>query len=248
MKITVVTVCYNAADVIELTIKSVLAQTYHNLEYIIIDGKSADGTMEIVGRYADKISKIVSEPDTGVYDAMNKGIRLATGDYINFMNAGDTFSSETAVADVVKQTNPDMDVIFGDSIMVDYNGEKIVCLADTDVSMLKKRPVYRHNASFTRVELHKKVPFALEKKEKFKYALDYNHIFNIWKSGASFQKVDVNVVTWDKRGLSDRNVQNVKLMFAISHQFCKPNIKERLMFMYDYLKALRRDIVRKFNS
>lgn len=79
MKISVVTVCYNAADTIEKTILSVLNQTYHDIEYIIIDGGSTDGTVEIIRKYADKIAYWVSEPDKGIYDAMNKGIEVATG-------------------------------------------------------------------------------------------------------------------------------------------------------------------------
>ncbi|MDE6341273.1 MAG: glycosyltransferase [Muribaculaceae bacterium] len=245
MKITVVTVCYNAASTIEATIKSVLSQTYGDLEYIIIDGNSTDGTMDIVRRYADRISLIVSEPDSGIYDAMNKGIAAATGDYINFMNAGDTFSSADAVAEVARRIDPeDCDVAYGDSTMIDYDGVRRFSPADKDVTMLRKRPVYRHNASFTRTSLHKEVPFALDRRKDFRYALDYNQIFTMWHRGARFRKVDVDVVTWDKRGTSDRDMLNIKLMFAISHQFRCPTIGERVIMVYDYMKALRRDVVR----
>lgn len=91
VKISVITVCYNAVDTLEKTIQSVLEQTYHNIEYIIIDGGSTDGTVEIIHRYVDYLAYWVSEPDRGIYDAMNKGIERATGEWVNFMNAGDYF-------------------------------------------------------------------------------------------------------------------------------------------------------------
>ena len=99
--ISVVTVCYNAADTIEKTMLSVLNQTYHDIEYIIIDGGSTDGTVEIIRKYADRIAYWVSEPDKGIYDAMNKGIKVATGEWINFMNAGDEFVDEGVIEKLV---------------------------------------------------------------------------------------------------------------------------------------------------
>ena len=93
-RFSVITVTYNAEKVLEDTIQSVISQTYHHVEYIIIDGASKDGTMAIVNRYRDRISRVVSEPDKGLYDAMNKGIALATGDYLCFLNAGDSFHED----------------------------------------------------------------------------------------------------------------------------------------------------------
>ena len=118
MKISVVTVCYNAADTIEKTMLSVLNQTYHDIEYIIIDGGSTDGTVEIIRKYADRIAYWVSEPDKGIYDAMNKGIKVATGEWINFMNAGDEFVDEGVIEKLFQNRTIDtVGVVFGD----DYN-------------------------------------------------------------------------------------------------------------------------------
>ncbi len=122
LKISVVTVCYNAVNTIEETILSVINQTYDNVEYIIIDGGSTDGTVDIIRKYADggnevlnhhhRITYWVSEPDRGIYDAMNKGIAVATGDYINFMNAGDTFHNP-AVLERFAMSKPQADILGG---------------------------------------------------------------------------------------------------------------------------------------
>ena len=93
-KFSIITVTYNAEAVLEDTIQSVISQTYHHVEYILVDGASKDGTLSIIDRYRDRITRIVSEPDKGLYDAMNKGIRLATGDYLCFLNAGDSFHED----------------------------------------------------------------------------------------------------------------------------------------------------------
>ena len=88
-KFSIITVTYNAEKVLEDTIQSVISQTYHHVEYIIVDGASKDGTLSIIDRYRSRITTVVSEPDKGLYDAMNKAISLASGDYLCFLNAGD---------------------------------------------------------------------------------------------------------------------------------------------------------------
>lgn len=102
MKISIITVVYNNAQVIKNTIDSVLSQTYHNVEYIVIDGASSDGTVDIVNAYGTKIAKFISEPDNGMYDAMNKGIKLATGDVIGMLNSDDFYSSNDVLERVVQ--------------------------------------------------------------------------------------------------------------------------------------------------
>ena len=102
-KVTVVTVSYNADKVIEPTIKSVVNQTYPNLEYVIIDGSSTDNTLNIIKKYSNKISAWYSEPDRGIYDGMNKGLDVATGDWIIFMNAGDRFLHKNVLKDFFEE-------------------------------------------------------------------------------------------------------------------------------------------------
>lgn len=119
VKISVVTVVLNAARSIEKCVASVLGQTYDNIEYLVIDGGSTDGTLDILARYRDRIDYLVSEPDRGLYHAMNKGIQAATGDFVYFLNSDDTFCDEKVVADVVAaiHQNPSVDLVYGDVLM-----------------------------------------------------------------------------------------------------------------------------------
>ncbi|HRH11033.1 MAG TPA: glycosyltransferase, partial [Bacteroidia bacterium] len=102
MKISVITVCYNSVSTIEATILSVLQQSYATIEYIVVDGDSNDGTKSVLEKYRDKITKIVSEKDKGLYDALNKGIKLATGDVIAFLHADDFYTDPLVVEKYVK--------------------------------------------------------------------------------------------------------------------------------------------------
>ena len=120
MKISVITVCFNAAEHIDETLRSVVMQDHGPVEHIVIDGGSTDGTQERIGRYREVIAHFVTEPDKGVYDAMNKGLRLATGEVIAFVNAGDMIARRDVVSSMVKEfAKGDADVIYGDALMVD---------------------------------------------------------------------------------------------------------------------------------
>lgn len=133
--ISVVTVSYNAVSTIEQTILSVINQTYPNVEYIIIDGGSTDGTVDIIKKYADKIAYWVSEPDKGIYDAMNKGVVVATGEWINFMNAGDIFTDSDVIDKLFHQNIiiNRVGIVFGDTLVVFRNREKMY-LANLDTT------------------------------------------------------------------------------------------------------------------
>jgi glycosyltransferase involved in cell wall biosynthesis len=123
-RISVITVVFNAADHIEKTINSVLKQSYKELQYIIVDGKSTDKTMEVVGRYKE-IDVVLSEPDRGLYDAMNKGLKLADGDYVWFLNAGDQIFATDTVEKMVAGLKGEADVIYGGTMIVDEQEKEI---------------------------------------------------------------------------------------------------------------------------
>ena len=128
MKVSIVTVCFNSAATIEDTIRSVREQKYEHLEHIIVDGGSTDGTQGIVGRYNGRIKKFISEPDRGIYDAMNKGLGLATGDVVGFLNADDVYASSTAISDIVAAMHEDgADGAYGDLVYVqDHNSDRVL--------------------------------------------------------------------------------------------------------------------------
>lgn len=120
MKISVVTVTYNSAETVEDTIKSVLGQTYPDVEYIIVDGLSSDNTMEIINKYKDRIAVVVSEKDKGIYDAINKGVELATGEVVAILNSDDMFNHENVLTAVMKKfSETGADAVYGDLVYVD---------------------------------------------------------------------------------------------------------------------------------
>ncbi len=166
---TVITVCFNAEDVIEATIRSVLDQSCADFQYVLVDGKSTDGTCEIISRYlSDDRIVFVSEPDKGLYDAMNKGIRMAKGAYLNFMNAGDCFADKNVLKDVADVINscPDMDHIYGNVLYRYEDGS----------SRLRRYPQYcckgwyqllgdciNHQGLFSKRENYEESDFAIDK-------------------------------------------------------------------------------------
>jgi glycosyltransferase len=127
LKVSVITVCYNSAETIESTIKSVLSQTYTSIEYIIVDGKSTDSTLSIIEKYKSKIAKIISEKDNGIYDALNKGIASATGDIVAIIHADDFYTSNEVIADIVRVFEKEqVDCVYGDLQYVDRLDTAIV--------------------------------------------------------------------------------------------------------------------------
>ncbi len=118
MKISIITIAYNSEETIEDTILSVINQTYQDLEYIIIDGGSTDSTLAIINKYKNKINTIVSEPDKGIYDAMNKGVRIASGELVGILNSDDFYANNHVIENIAKNIK-DYDSIYADLVYVD---------------------------------------------------------------------------------------------------------------------------------
>lgn len=180
MKVTIITVCKNAQDTIEATIKSVVFQDYKNIEYIIIDGKSTDQTLVVIDKYKTKIKKVVSQPDDGIYYAMNKGMNYASGDIVNFLNAGDVFYKKNTVSGIVKlfkKYNPD--IIYGDAVLYDTNNPQNDVLKShkyvDDISLA--RWSICHQAMFTAKNIFDKYgKFEI----RYKIAADYDWLLRLY--------------------------------------------------------------------
>ena len=198
-KVTVVTVVLNMAEQLERTIQSVKAQDYPNLEYIIIDGGSDPKTLEVIRKYERHIDHWISEPDKGIYDAMNKGAKYATGTWINFLNAGDTFINESTVTEVFKIADVGDDLIYGDTLFQDEVGEKVVKALDPE--HLWRAMVFNHNSLFVKTSLQREHPFSLS------YKIVSDSEFTIWcyVNGKKFKNVGFSINTYENGGYADRN-------------------------------------------
>jgi len=198
-KITVITVVLNAASVIEKTLLSVLMQDYPNLEYLVIDGQSADGTLDIIKKYADGITRWISESDKGIYDAMNKGANLATGEWIIFMNAGDLFVSHNVISDVFSERNlTECDVIYGDGIYT-YSDHSFLQHAP-ETATLSDGLGFSHQSCFVKTDLQKRYGFDVNEP----IAADYDFFLRLHKEGKIFKKVRVVVSEFFCGGFSSR--------------------------------------------
>ncbi|WXT99919.1 MAG: putative glycosyltransferase [Catillopecten margaritatus gill symbiont] len=198
--ISIVTIVFNGVEFLEETIQSVVSQTHENIEYIVIDGGSTDGTVEIIKKYEDKISRWISEPDKGIYDAMNKGIDLATGDWINFMNSGDCFLDKSVVDKVIPALGDDMIVVYGDTIL-DY-GTYTSLKPSLDLSKMYYGQVIGHQSSFVNTTYHKKNLFSLE----YKIAGDYDFLLRAYINNKNkVKRIPVVVSIFAMDGVSSSN-------------------------------------------
>ncbi len=205
-KLTVITVTYNAAGVLEKTIQSVISQTYFpQIAYIIIDGGSEDGTVEIIKKYESYLGAWISEPDKGIYDAMNKGIKMAKGEWINFMNAGDTFASTTIVADVFKDNIDFAEVIYGNYVIV-YEHFKKLKKVPKSLENFYLGMQLNHQSTFVRTELAQSHLYDLD----WKIACDYEQLFCFYTSGKVFHYVDAVIAEFADGGIS--TTQKIKYL------------------------------------
>jgi glycosyltransferase involved in cell wall biosynthesis len=196
--ISVVTVNRNMREGLEATLESVIAQTYENLEFVIIDGASDDGSTELIARFAPQVAYWVSEPDAGIYDAMNKGVRASTGEWVIFMNSGDRFHRKETIAEIFAESHSDADLVYGHSVCW-YPSEKIErVLRAEPKTVLPLRMNCSHQSLFTRRTLLLERPFSLDL-----IASDYEFLVRMYVEGRRFKAIDHVVGVIAKGGVSD---------------------------------------------
>ncbi|MCL4442314.1 MAG: glycosyltransferase [Firmicutes bacterium] len=206
LKVSIITISYNSAPVIEQAILSVIGQTYSSIEYIVIDGGSTDGTVDIINKYADKIAFWVSEPDTGISNAWNKGLSRCTGDIVGILNADDTYTPDAvnlAVQELAK--NPAAGFVFGDILMYDMQGvpcfrqegdpgyESTIAFDMPSIphpTVFMRRAVYQENGGFD---------------EMYRTAMDYEFLLRITVNGVKGTYLPTVLVNMRLGGESDFN-------------------------------------------
>lgn len=257
MKVSIITVIYNAEKALPKTMLSVLKQSCHDYEYLIVDGKSTDGTMDIVRDFQDRVSKgefgiqseqyrWISEPDKGLYDAMNKAKDLAKGDFVWFINAGDKiYSSETLqqVVDAIDQ-NPDADVIYGQAIIIDQNDEVLGERHRIAPATLTKRSlidglVVCHQSVIVRRNIAPQYDLT------YKLTADYDWMYRVLDVSRKNVYIDGYLSKFQTAGLSSqRRKQSLKERFVIMkrHFGLLPTLWSHLCILVKYPFVTRKRV------
>ncbi len=215
--VSIITITYNAVETLERTIESVEAQDYRAIEYIVVDGGSTDGTMQVVGRHATTVGRCISEPDDGLYYAMNKGLKLATGEYVWFLNAGDELNSPDTVSRVMASA-AGADVYYGDTVITAMDGSVIGKrrLAPPEVltaESFRDGMLVCHQAFIARRSL------CPQYDTRYKYSADYDWCVKILKSARKIVNTHETLVRFLDGGVTSSHiVEGLKERFSIMRQ------------------------------
>ncbi|MEQ6886668.1 glycosyltransferase family 2 protein [Salicola sp. Rm-C-2C1-2] len=236
MKVSIITVCFNSGETIRDTIESVLAQSHTGIEHIIVDGASKDDTLEIVDEYRSSLGPIISEPDQGLYDAMNKGIETASGDIVGVLNSDDFYEDKEVIEKVVNsfKVSPTPDMVFGDVVFVRPDDLTTVSrhyrAAHFHPWKLRFGWMPPHPATFVRKELYEA---AGKYRQDMKIAADYE-MFVRWLlvSKCSYAYIDKVLVRMRSGGVSTSGVESSLLLNQEIVKACRVNgIYTNLLFV-----------------
>lgn len=226
MKVSLITVSYNSAPTIKDTIESVLSQDHADIEYIIVDGNSKDGTKDIIQSYGSRITKFLSEPDKGIYDAMNKGIRMVTGEVVGMINSDDFYSSAHVISAVAAAfSNPKVDAVFGDLVFVDPSNLKRVVRRYSSKGWIPAKFARgfmpAHPTFFVRRKFYDL--FGLFKTD-YRIAADYELLIRfLFVHQLKYQYLPLNMVTMRKGGVSSNGLKSNIILNEEIIRGCREN-------------------------
>jgi glycosyltransferase involved in cell wall biosynthesis len=223
LKISIITVCFNSEKTIEKTIQSVLSQNYNNIEYIVIDGKSQDGTIKIINEYIDRIDYFISEPDLGIYDALNKGILRSTGDIVGILNSDDEFSKVDILSTIANYFIQDvkLDSIIGDVIFINKNEKKIRKYTSSNWknSWFSWGFMPPHPSFYCRRDLYEDLGLF---NITFKIASDFDLLLRFLKiNSISYKHIPMTMVIMKTGGVSTRGFKSILTINKEILQICK---------------------------
>lgn len=211
--VSIITVVFNGKNHIEQSIQSVLTQTYGNIEYIIIDGASNDGTIDIIKKYEAKIDTFISEKDSGIYNAMNKGLKLAKGDIIAILNADDYYYPETIQLVVDKFEDTKADVVYGNMTKLRaFSGQEYFKEVKPNIKLMEQTMPIFHPATFIKKQVYDDVGLF---NESYKLSADYDLIYRIYKAGKQFKYINKALTVFRIGGASNVNCNSYKEGYQI---------------------------------
>jgi len=215
--ISIITVVFNDKKGLLKTIESVINQSYNNYEFIVVDGGSKDGTKELLKEFRDIISIGISEPDKGIYDAMNKGIKVANGEWVIFMNAGDLFFSNQTISDVFKNENfENYQIVYGDTVGVHDSG-KIEYIKPLNLKFFWKHIPICHQSTFIKLKIHKEHLYDL----KYKVSAVYDFLYARYEADKMFKYISFPISKYNMNGYSSHSLLWIWDYIRISLKYSK---------------------------
>jgi glycosyltransferase involved in cell wall biosynthesis len=241
-KVSIITVVYNGVQYIEQTIKSVMIQDYKNIEYIVIDGGSTDGTQEIITKYESDIAHWISEKDTGIYNAMNKGLQIAKGDIIAILNADDYYYPNTINDVVTHFLKTNAAIVYGNLTKFRTISSKEYFVDITpDINTMQSRMGIFHPATFIKKEVYQELGHF---NEKYKLSADYDFILRAYNKKYDFQYLNKSLTYFRIGGASNTNCNSYKEGVMVLSENNSPFVSQmkRAYFRCQYKQMIKRVI------
>ena len=237
-KLSIITVCFNIKDEIERTCESIVNQTWQDFEWIVIDGGSTDGTLDILKKYEKHISVLISEPDKGIYNAMNKGIKIAKGKYLNFMNGGDSFYADDVLEKVFAGKDYDADVLYGNMNYIEAEGKSQIRVFPKNVDAeFFRDDCINHQSTFIKRELFDKYGLY---SENYKIVSDWEKWVIFAINNRSFQQLDFVVANFVGDGISAKRLD--LLQAELDNGRRRYYKKQRIYYLFNLIPLLKLEI------